>query len=184
MRRDEPLSLPEEIMLLALHDEKGTVGIVSQYSYAVGGAALAELVLRGRVRLEGSGKKKLVALESDEPTSQPFLDDCLERIRVDKKQQPAQKWVTRFAQTRALKHRLAEQLCDRGILAADEDKLLLLFTRRIYPEVDPRPERELIERLRRAIFMDSGEVDPRTAMVCTIAAERRMDRAIIACRLW
>ena len=169
MHDDHALSLPEEILLLALHDEKGTIGMESHYSYAVGGAVLAELVLRGRVRLEESGKKKFVRLESAQPTGSPFLDDCLARIDEDKKRRPAQTWVSRFAETKQLKHRLAQQLCDRGILRADEDRVLLLFTRRIYPEVDSRPEHELIEKLRRAIFSDVGTVEPRTAVLISLA---------------
>lgn len=169
MRNDQALSLPEEILLLALHDEKGTIGIESHYPYAVGGAVLAELVMRGRVQLEDAGKKKLVRVVDRAPTGRPFLDDCLARIGEDRKQRSAETWVSRFAETKQLKHRLAQQLCDRGILRADESKVLLLFTRRIYPEVDSRPEHELIERLRRAIFSDAGEVEPRTAVLVSLA---------------
>jgi len=169
MQRDDALSLPEEILLLALHDENGTIGIESYFSYAVGGAVLAELVMRERVRLEASRKKKFVTVANLAPTGRPFLDDCLARIGEDEKQRPAETWVSRFAETKELKHRLALQLCDRGILRADEDKVLLLFTRRIYPEVDSRPEHELIERLRRAIFSDAGSVDPRTAVLVALA---------------
>ena len=170
MRDHENLSLPEEVLLLALHDEKGTTGMnSSMYPYAVGGAVLAELVLRGRVRLEESRKKKYVVLADATPIGQPFLDDCLTRIRQDGKRRTAQDWVSRFANTKQLKHRLAQQLCDRGILRADEDKILLLFTREVYPEVDPRPERELVERLRQAIVSDAGSVDPRTAVLVSLA---------------
>ena len=168
MRRNERLSLPEEIMLLALHDEKGTVGLESMYGFAVGGAALSELIMRERIRLDESGKKPVVRVVSTESTGYPFLDDCLHRIRDDKKARTLDAWVSKFAQTKRLKHRLAQQLVDRGILRADEDKILLLFTRMVYPEVDPRPEKELLERIRQAIF-STGEVDPRTAVVISLA---------------
>ena len=64
---------------------------------------------------------------------------------------------------------MAEQLAKRWILRIDEDKVLGIFTRKIYPEVDPRPERELIERLRQAIFGDGGEIDPRTVVLLSLA---------------
>ena len=116
-----------------------------------------------------SGTKKFVSLVTATRTGRPFLDDCLTRIDEDSKRRMAQTWVSRFAETKRLKHRLAKQLCDRGILRADEDKILLLFTRRVYPEVDPKPERELVERLRRAIFSDTDSVDPRTAVLVSLA---------------
>ena len=169
MNRSDSLSLPEEILLLALRDEEGTIEMGSMYQYAIGGAVLAELVMRQRVRLEGSGKKRIVALVDAGPTGKPFLDDCLGRIGESKKQRSAQDWVTRFANTKQLKHRLAEQLCALGILRTDEDKVLLLFTRRIYPEIDSRPEQDLVERLRQAIFSDSNRLEPRTAVLVALA---------------
>jgi protein-disulfide isomerase-like protein with CxxC motif len=64
---------------------------------------------------------------------------------------------------------VARQLCRRGILRADEDKVLLIFTRKIYPEVNPEPENKLIERLRRAIFTDTRDIDPRTVVLLSLA---------------
>ena len=65
-RAKTPLYLHEEIMLLALRDEEGTVEFGSMYGYALGGAILAELLLAGRISVE-EGKRKLVNLVSDEP---------------------------------------------------------------------------------------------------------------------
>ena len=40
-----------------------------------------------------------------------------------------------------LAHRLPDEaLCRRGILRMDEGKVLLLFKRKIYPELDPAPD--------------------------------------------
>jgi hypothetical protein len=80
-----------------------------------------------------------------------------------------QTWVTRFANMKNLKHRVAEQLCRRGILRAGEDKVLLIFTRRIYPEMNPAPERQLIQRLRKAIFTGTRDLDPRTVVLVSLA---------------
>jgi len=41
-----------------------------------------------------------------------------------------------FAELKNLKHRIATQLCKRGILQAAEDKVFLFFTRKIYPEIN------------------------------------------------
>jgi hypothetical protein len=46
---------------------------------------------------------------------------------------------------------------------------LLLFTRKIYPEINPEPERKLIERLRQAIFTDSRDIEPRTVVLVSLA---------------
>jgi len=51
----------------------------------------------------------------------------------------------------------------------DEEKILLLFTRRIYPEINPDPEREIIGRLRNAIFTDTDDVAARTVVLLSLA---------------
>jgi Golgi phosphoprotein 3 len=168
MTRNDPLSLPEEVLLLALHDEKGTVAMDSTYQYAIGGAALAELLMRERIRLDTS-KKKLVHLVNAKPLGDPLLDECLLKLSNSRKPASAQTWVSRFAGVKNLKHRLAKQLCDRGILKTDRDKVMLLFSRRIYPEIDSRPEQALVGRLRQAIFTESNQLDPRTVVLVALA---------------
>ncbi len=50
-----------------------------------------------------------------------------------------------------------------------EEEVLLIFTRKIYPEINPGPERHLIERLRRAIFTDTEAIEPRTIALLSLA---------------
>lgn len=163
------LYLHEEVMLLALRDEEGTIASGTMYQYAIGAAVMAELLLNQRVVVHQSGKRKIVDLVSSTPLGEPLLDDGLEKIGAAKRRAGLQTWVSRLSTVKNLKHRVARQLCRRGILRADEDKVLLLFTRKIYPEVDPEPEQRLIERLRQAIFGDTADVDPRTVVLVSLA---------------
>ncbi|MBW7990086.1 MAG: GPP34 family phosphoprotein [Planctomycetes bacterium] len=163
------LFLHEEIMLLALRDEEGTIASGTMYKYAIGAAVLSELLLNKHIAVEESKKKKLINLIGSQPFGEPLIDLCLEKIGNAKRRGSLQTWVSRFAGVKNLKHRVAQQLCDRGILRATEDTILLLFTRKIYPEINPVPERKLIERLRQAIFTDSRDVDPRTVVLVSLA---------------
>jgi len=163
------LFLHEEILLLALRDEEGTIASGAMYQYAIGAALLAELLLSKRIEVEQSGKRKLVNLLSQSPIGEPLIDECLEKVGNAKRRAVLQTWVARFAGVKNLKHRVAQQLCRRGILRADEDKVLMLFTRKIYPEVNPGPERELIRRLEHAIFTDTRDIDPRTVVLLSLA---------------
>jgi Xaa-Pro aminopeptidase len=90
------------------------------------------------------------------------LDDALVRVHSAKRRADLQTWVARFAQLSKLRHRVARGLCRKNILREDEDKVLLIFKRKIYPERDPSIEREIIARLERAIFRGGSEVEPRT----------------------
>ena len=169
MATQKNLWLHEEIMLLALRDEEGIIASGTMYQYAIGAAVLAELLLSRRIVVDESGKRKLVDLVGSEPLGEPLLDQCLEKIVAAKRRAALQTWVSRFAGVKNLKHVVARSLFRRGILRADEDKVLMIFTRKIYPEVNPQPERELIERLRNAIFTDASDVDPRTVVLVSLA---------------
>jgi len=169
MTNQTSLFLHEEVMLLALRDEEGTIASGTMYQYAIGAAILAELLLNQRIAIDESRKKKLVNLISSTPLGGPLIDQCLEKIDNAKRRASLQTWVSRFAGVKNLKHRVAQNLCDRGILRATEDKILLLFSRKIYPEINPVPEKKLIERLRQAIFTDSSDIDPRTVVLVSLA---------------
>ena len=161
----------EEIMLLALREKEGTFAADDMsFLYTLGGSLLAELLLLEIISIdEVKKKKKLVNLDSSTPMGDPILDECLERLRNAKRRGGLNSWVSRFAGLKKLKHRAAQQLCRRGIVRADEGTVLLIFKRKVYPELDPGPERALVERLRNAIFSEMEELDPRTTILVALA---------------
>jgi len=171
------LFLHEEILLLALRDEEGTIA-GGMYQYAIGGALLAELLLQKRIATDEK-KKKLVNLLSQTPLGDPLLDECLEKVNSAKRRASLETWVSRFAGIKNLKHRIAERLCQRGILRMDEDKILFLFTRKIYPEVNPGPEKEIINRLQDAVSGKTHDIDPRTVVLISLAYHADLLRNVI-----
>ena len=82
MTHTKPLFLYEEIMLLALDNEKGTVA-TSYLEYAVAGAVLAELLLDSRITV-GATRKRLVDLHNTRPTGDPIIDECMEIMKAGK----------------------------------------------------------------------------------------------------
>jgi len=173
-RGSKPLFLYEEILLLALRDEQGTIatGFPEQ---VVAGAILAELLLEGRISVEDT-RKKLVNIVDTNPIGDPIINECLEKMTTAKRRASLQTWVSRLASTKNLRHKAAQQLCDRRILRAAEDKVLFVFKRRIYPEIDPVPEKKIIDRLRDAIYNDHAQLDPRTVVLVSLASGADMLR--------
>lgn len=189
--RQSKLFLHEEIMLLALAEKKGTIIAEDAYRFALGGAILAELLLSKRIAVakdkkadQGSGlgawlasafaETNLVNVVSRKPLGNEILDECLNRVDTAKRRGSLKTWVQRFCNMSHLKHRIAEGLCERGILRADQHKILLIFNRKIYPERDPRPERRIIERLRNAIFSEVRDLDPRTVVLLSLANSAKL----------
>lgn len=176
MARRSELRIYEEILLLALRDEEGTIAPGTQYHFALGGAVLAELLLLQRITVE-EGRRQLVSVADTRPTGDPLLDESLERIAHAKRRAAVRHWVSRIANQKGLRHRIAEGLCRRGILRNEIDKVLWIFSRRIYPELDPAPERALIARLEEAIFTDDEVVDPRSVVLISLARATGLLRA-------
>jgi len=174
------LKLHEEILLLSLRDKKGTFASTERLGFALGGAILAELLLLKKVEIDEVKKnKKLLNLVNSTPTGDPVLDECIEKVKKAKRRAQIRQWVIRFAQVKKLKHKIAEQLCRKSILRADEDKILLIFTRKIYPEINPIPERQLIDRIKRVILSDAPEIDPRTAIITALAFRTNLLKLVI-----
>jgi hypothetical protein len=170
MGRNRQLHLYEELMLLALRDKEGTFAVDDMaFAYTLAGAILSELLLLEVITLEPAKKKKMVRLKSTALTGDPIIDECLKKLAAAKRRATLTTWVSRCGGLKKLKHRAAQQLCRRGILRADEKSVLLIFSRKTYPELDPGPERELVERLRGAIFTDTDEVAPATAILVALA---------------
>lgn len=159
------LHLHEKALLLILKDQEGTVA-VSHHTYILAGALLSELFLEERLRTEG--KHHVVHVVDDSPMGDELLDECLERIAAKAKPRPATYWIGTLGNIRELRHRIARQLCRRGILREDEGKVLHFFTRKIYPEVDPGPEAALVAELEEAIFTDTDTIDPHTAALVSL----------------
>lgn len=168
MELENNLFLHEEILLLALKDDQGTIASGTMYNFAVGGAIIAELLLDQRITVDES-KRKRVSVINPEPLNNSLIDEWLMKMSSAKRRKSLQDWVSKIADTKDLKHRIAVQLCQLGILRMDEEKILLLFTRRIYPEIDPGPEQEIIDRLYKAIFTDTQEIDARTVVLLSLA---------------
>jgi len=163
---DARLFLHEEILLLALRDRQGTVECNSWFSFGLAGGILAELLVCGRIEISTIKKQKVRVL-SNEKTGNLLLDECLARIASKRPRSP-QAWIEGFARIKGLKHRIALDLVSKKILRAQQDKVLLMFTRKIYPEADHKPEAEILERLRKAIFGISPIDDTRTIVLLAL----------------
>lgn len=170
----DDLRLYEELMLLALREKQGTYVSGGYYQQAAAGAVLAELLLDRCIELDG---KKVRAREC-QPRGDVLLDDALDRIRRSRKERTLQDWLAHLATPASLLRRAVAGLCRRGILREERRKVLLFFTRKVYPEVDPEPEREVAARIRDAVLNEPLEVDPRTAVLVSLAHNTRLLGAV------
>lgn len=169
MRSLDQLHLHEQLLLLALRDRKGTPESGTGYQqYALGGAVFAELALTGWIRIEEGRKALVEAVDGADRPRNEILADALGLVQSSKRPRRATHWVRTFSGLKNLRHRTASGLCRRGILRSTEAKMLIVFSRKAYPTLDPGPERELATCLRTAVSGD-GDVDPRLGIVISMA---------------
>ncbi len=162
------LPLHEEVMLLALKDEKGTMNSQATfYPQVMAGAILSELLLTEKIRIVDS-KKQIVKCKRDKALKNKVLDEALKMMSSDRKDRNLRHWIGKLAAISKLKQKTAQSLCEKGILDEQEVKVLWVFNSVRYPEKDPNCEKKMIERLREAIFTNTGEVDARTATLISL----------------
>lgn len=172
------LLLHQEVMLLAIRDDKGTFS-EGMFLYSVAGAMVSELLMRQRI-VAGQDKKQFVGVIDKSSTGDEILNELLAKIHESKKPRSLQHWVFTASNLPKLKHRIASQLCDMGILRHDERKVLWLFTQQVYPELDGTYEDAIRDRMGKVMFDDNVKPDGPTAVLIALASHAGLLKANFA----
>lgn len=159
------LPLYQQVALLAIHDDKGTFQ-AEFVEYLLAGAILAELMLEGCVSI--TSKDKRVSVVASARISDKLLASALDVLKYATKPLKLKSAVSKIAGQNNLKHEVAHSLCDAGILKVEQDKILLLFTRQLYPEVNPVPEQEIKQALLELITHKGNDPAPRMVVLVSL----------------
>lgn len=166
--------LANELLLLALDDERGTVHSAVQIGldFGLAGAVIAELAIRERLR-EGD----TLSIDGDAKTGDAVLDDAMAAIAA-KPGKNARYWVNHLSRALGGLHkRLLDGLVAQGTLERRDQRILLLFHRDVFPERDGRVEQDVRARLD-AVLLHGGQCDQRTRWLIQLAAACRITDAI------
>ena len=159
----QTLLLQQEVLLLALRDKEGTFSS-SMYLYAVAGAMVSELMLQGRIICSEDDKKTVTVVDASH-TGNDVLDELLDQMESNDKPKGLRDWVFAASKIKQLNHRIAESLCELGVLKQDERKILFVFSQRIYPELDGTWEDSIRKRMADIMFFPESKADPRTGVL-------------------
>jgi Golgi phosphoprotein 3 len=162
------LTLPQELYLLALHEEKGRVpaALSTSLHYGLGGAILAELILQGRVGLDDD--RKAVVVNNTMFGEDDLLNEALERIQASGRHHKTTYWVSTFSDNiRKLEKRLANGLVDRGVLRKEEKRFLGVMPYEAYPAQDASA-RFWIKQHLRSVVLGGEAADAHTATLLSL----------------
>lgn len=170
------LSLGEELLLLAMDDERGTVhgAAAAALPFGLAGALLLDLTLRGRLAAEGND----LTVADRTPTGDDLLDEALATIAGARRARSARHWIARLSGGAShLKDRLLGRLIWRGILRREDRPILGIIPSPRYPAVDFTTEWELRQRIR-ATVLEGEAPDARTAVLLSLVQACRLADAI------
>lgn len=169
--------IAEDLLLLLLDDESGSVTTGTDLTPVLGGAALIELALADAVAVEPKTsvwKSAKVKAETDAQLDDPLLRDALATVAA--KERTAQDLVGRLG--KGLKDDLLARLEQRGMLERQEDKVLGLFPRTRWPAADSSHEDDVRRQLAE-VLLQGAEPDERTAgLVALLHAIGRAHKTI------
>ena len=174
------LTVAEEMLLLVLDDNSGTFITEPDINinYALAGAVLADLALKGRIEADPD---KLFVLEP-KPTGDAVQDAVLARIAEADEVKDTAYWVAEIGQRgEEVREHLLARLVERGILKRVEEKVLWVFETRRYPTVDGREEREIKRRILDTLLSE-GAPSHEDAVIISLADSCNLFRQMLGDR--
>jgi hypothetical protein len=123
------LTLHEQVLLLTYVPRRNRFGSETSAPALVGGAALAELAIRGY--LAGASPDDHPAVTNPlEPPTEPVLRACFEDLLQPARVTTTEQWLTTAPQRLGLGDETFRQLAARGVVVVEERRFLALFARR------------------------------------------------------
>ena len=174
--------IAEDLLLLLLDDEKGTMNAGSYAAPVLGGGLLTELALSGAVEVEPKksfwhGATVHVAPgASPDDLDDPVLAQAL--AVVAEKPRGAQDLVNRLG--KGLKETLTGRLVERGLVERRDGRILGIFPSTTWPAADSTHEQE-VRRAVEATLLQGVSHDDRTGAIIALLhavgqAHRVIDR--------
>ncbi len=168
--------IAEELLLLATDDATGKSSVSTmQLDPALAGAVLMELVVAGRVGLDGEGRKAQVVVINEAPMGDPTLDPALQSL-VEKAPIRPVSAIGKLG--KGLRDRLYNGLQDRGIVRRESGKVLGIFPTTRWPADDSRHEDELRRNISDVLVIGQ-EPTARVAAIIAVLTAADMLRTVV-----
>ena len=163
--------IAEDLLLLMYDDETGKPITGSPgLDYALAGAVLIELTLQRKLDITGqdSGEKpgRLKVLDGT-PTGEPILDERLSYV-VNKPGKKPKDQIGKLS--KHLRDQLLARLAERGVLQAEEGRMLGLFPVTRWPAKDAQHEAEVRAQLESVLKVGTSPNERTGALIALLSA--------------
>ena len=163
------LTLPEELMLLALRDDKGSVifSASTALPYGLAGAVLLELFFRRKI----THKNKKIQVVDQSQIDDPLLNETLNLMKNSSKDCDPKYWIQKINnKVKKLKQKVIDNLVEQQILNREGHKILWFFNIDRYPTLDVVPEMEIRTTIRNIVLNDHEATEREIALLSLMKA--------------
>jgi len=154
------LTLFEELYLLTIHEDKGTLlpSKADALRSGLAGAILAELALLKKIGLKDNQRLELL---DPSPSDDELLTKALETLAAAQKERKFGYWIDVFSQKpKKMRRRMAERLVQKEVVTQEEDRLLWVIP--YASSADPNTSAKVGMKNRiRALVLASAQAEPR-----------------------
>jgi Golgi phosphoprotein 3 len=153
------LTLYEELLLIAIHEDKGIFIRNTREALKPGlaGAILAELAFAGKIATNNHRLK----LTNREPTKDNFLDDALALIKESEKDRKFGYWLNNLnPKPEKFQRQVTASLVKKEVFTQEDDRLAWVIPSPMHPKVKASLKFSVV-RLLRGIVLAQEEAHPR-----------------------
>ncbi len=178
-------TLFEELLILCIHEEKGTLigSSIDRLKVGLVGAILAELVIVGKIKSSDNRRLQVV---DDNRMDDPVLDGVLHTLRGSEKDRKFGYWINALCEkNKKYRNQIIKSLIQKGIVTQDEDRLLWVIPSPLNLETKASLKYLYIKRLR-DIVLAQEDMQPRELVLLSlIRACGLLDRLFLSdeCKL-
>jgi golgi phosphoprotein 3 len=162
-------TLYEEILLLSIHEEKGTIigSSVDQLKPGLAGALLAELTLMGKIQTSNNHRLQLI---DNSPMNIDVLDETLKALKESEKERKFGYWISTLNPNKdKFRKQIIGSLDQKGIFTQEADHIQWVVASPIHPETKASTKYWVTKRLR-GIVLGSEEIQPRDTILLSLVS--------------
>jgi golgi phosphoprotein 3 len=161
------LTLFEELLLLSIHESKGTFigSTLERLKVGLGSAVLAELAALGKIQVNQNHRLLLV---DDSLTELDILNEVIGAIKESGKERKFGYWVNYLSQkSDKYRKQATEGLVQKGIVTQEENRLPWVIPTPLQENSTASPKYIIVERLR-GLVLAGAEPQPRDVILLAL----------------
>lgn len=173
-RKTLKLPISEELLILAIDDDKGIVGarLKTVLRYGLAGAFLAELVQARKIHLE----EDRLTISSSKPSGDALLDDIMAMITAENKPRKLNRWILAIGNKLTIKQ-VALRLVERKVLVIEKKQYSWVIPYPPFPQVEASAK-YLVKQHLRGIVMAGEPANPADIILLSLLKGCRLLRLV------